>query len=57
MCKDDPMCIRTRVPLLKNQRIGLIDPDTPKDVLKKQAYNGKTLQLVVSRIKIVHLNR
>lgn len=47
-CAADPMCLSDRMPLLKNQRIGLIDPDTPKSAHLKTAKGGKKLNLVFS---------
>jgi len=35
------------MPLLKNQRTGLIDPDTPQSAMTKTSHDGKTLKLVV----------
>lgn len=48
-CKTNPDCITAagKVPLLKNVRKGLIDPDTPKTAMTKQAADGTTLNLVV----------
>jgi beta-glucan synthesis-associated protein KRE6 len=46
ICEKDPMCIRLGVPLLKHQRVGLIDPDTPISAYNKTR-DGKTLELVV----------
>ena len=36
------------VPLLKNVRQSLIDPNTPKSAMTKKDYDGKTLELVFS---------
>ncbi|KAL8690369.1 MAG: hypothetical protein Q9218_004164 [Villophora microphyllina] len=49
-CKTNPDCINVagKVPLLKNTRTGLIDPDTPKAALTKKAADGTTLNLVYS---------
>ncbi|KAI4102444.1 MAG: hypothetical protein L6R37_004383 [Teloschistes peruensis] len=49
-CKTNPDCITAagKVPLLKNVRKGLIDPDTPKTAMTKQAADGTTLNLVYS---------
>ncbi|CAL8580342.1 beta-glucan synthesis-associated protein [Xanthoria parietina] len=48
-CTTNPDCINVgKVPLLKNIRKGLIDPDTPKSALTKQAPDGKTLKLMFS---------
>lgn len=46
-CAGDPMCIDVDIPLLKNIRTGLIDPDTPKSAMKKKSASGKDLELVV----------
>src|ERR1700744_4700610 len=47
-CARDPMCITTEeVPLLRNVRTGLIDPDTPKSAYTKKSHQGQTLNLVV----------
>ncbi|OQO07104.1 hypothetical protein B0A48_07672 [Cryoendolithus antarcticus] len=37
-----------KYPLIKNMRTGLIDPDTPKDVMTKTDRDGNTLKLVFS---------
>ncbi|KAL8703583.1 MAG: hypothetical protein Q9201_003231 [Fulgogasparrea decipioides] len=49
-CKTNPDCISVdgKVPLLKNIRTGLIDKDTPKSAMTKEAADGKTLNLVYS---------
>lgn len=49
-CLENPNCIPgiTNVPLLKNVRKGMIDPDTPQDAMTKTAVDGSTLNLVVS---------
>ncbi|EZF31958.1 hypothetical protein H101_04447 [Trichophyton interdigitale H6] len=47
-CAGDPMCIDVDIPLLKNIRTGLIDPDTPKSAMKKKSASGKDLELVFS---------
>lgn len=49
-CARNANCLSDKVPLLVNQRVGLIDPDTPQtdDVLWKTDANGKKLKLVVS---------
>lgn len=49
-CTEDPMCISTNKPLLKNVRSDLIDPDTPKSAMTKKAADGSEWQLVVSEI-------
>ena len=38
----------SNVPLLKNMRTGMIDPDTPDSAKTKTAVDGSTLNLVVS---------
>lgn len=48
------MCIDADIPLLKNIRTGLIDPDTPKSAMKKKSANGKDLELVV-RSSLTHV--
>jgi beta-glucan synthesis-associated protein KRE6 len=48
ICSEDSNCLSTSVPLLKNQRKGLIDPDTPASAMTKTAHDGKKLNLVVS---------
>ncbi|KAI5282334.1 hypothetical protein KEM54_002832 [Ascosphaera aggregata] len=49
-CAKDPLCIPGKgdVPLLKNVRSGLIDPDTPESAKKKVAADGTELHLVFS---------
>ncbi|POS84629.1 beta-glucan synthesis-associated [Erysiphe pulchra] len=47
-CAADPNCLSDTLPLLKNQRTGLIDPDTPKSVYSKTSNDGKKLKLVFS---------
>lgn len=46
-CSTDPMCLSDKLPLLKNVRQGLIDPDTPKSAMNKKAHDGTNMQLVV----------
>lgn len=49
MCAKDPNCFKEHSGLLKNVRTGLIDPDTPSNVMsRKSAGNGKTQHLVFS---------
>lgn len=49
LCEGDPMCLDVgNVPLLKNIRSSLIDPDTPESVKTIKAASGKEWQLVVS---------
>lgn len=47
-CATDPSCLSDSVPLLKNQRVGLIDPDTPDSVKTKTSHDGTKLNLVFS---------
>jgi hypothetical protein len=48
LCAHDPNCINVgKVPLLKNVRSSLIDPDTPKSLLTRTSVDGKTQNLVV----------
>lgn len=47
-CSSNPNCIKQGVPLLKNVRTGLIDPDTPSNVKSRTGENGKTQTLVFS---------
>ncbi|KAK5453413.1 beta-glucan synthesis-associated protein [Exophiala xenobiotica] len=48
-CKENIGCIGNgKVPLLKNMRVGLIDPDTPDSVKTKTDYHGNTWKLVFS---------
>ena len=46
-CHEDPNCISSSEPLLKNVRHGLVDPDTPKSAMTRTDINGKTQNLVV----------
>ncbi|KAL1983665.1 hypothetical protein VTN96DRAFT_10094 [Rasamsonia emersonii] len=49
LCEGDPMCLDVgNVPLLKNIRSSLIDPDTPDSAKTIKAANGKEWQLVFS---------
>ena len=48
-CKSNPDCIDVgKVPLLKNIRTGLIDPDTPQSAMSKKSPDGTKLKLVFS---------
>jgi len=48
-CASDPNCISAnKVPLMKNIRRSLVDPDTPKSALTKTAPDGTQLKLVFS---------
>jgi len=42
------MCISDSTPLMKNVRVGAIDPDTPSSAMSKKGANGQTLNLVFS---------
>ena len=47
-CATDPNCIDIgKIPIFKNIRTGLIDPDTPQSAMTKTSADGKTLTLVV----------
>lgn len=46
-CATDSLCLSDKMPLLKNQRVGLIDPDTPSSAKTKTAHDGTKLNLVV----------
>lgn len=49
ICAGDPMCLDVgEVPLLKNIRTSLIDPDTPESVKKITSTGGKEWKLVFS---------
>ncbi|KAI5296667.1 hypothetical protein KEM52_002072 [Ascosphaera acerosa] len=49
-CAENPLCVigKEDVPLLKNIRLRLIDPDTPEAAMKKLAADGTELHLVFS---------
>lgn len=47
-CWSDPDCLSDSLPLLKNQRTGLIDPDTPESAYTKTDKDGKPMKLVFS---------
>jgi hypothetical protein len=48
ICSEDPLCLDVGdVPLLKNIRTSLIDPDTPESVKKIQSADGAEWELVV----------
>lgn len=49
-CATDANCLSDSIALLKNQRVGLIDPDTPKSAMTKTGHDGKQLNLVVSAL-------
>ena len=48
LCDEDPMCIRSDLPLLKNARHGPIDPDTPSSVMTRIDTYGHLQNLVFS---------
>ncbi|KAH8599352.1 glycoside hydrolase family 16 protein [Bisporella sp. PMI_857] len=48
ICKNNPDCLKDGVPLLKNIRTSLIDPDTPQSEYTRTSNNGDTLKLVFS---------
>lgn len=48
-CASDPDCLSDKMALLKNQRTGLVDPDTPKTAYTKTSNDGKQLKLVVCK--------
>jgi len=47
-CNTNVDCLSDSVPLLKNVRSGLIDPDTPGSAMTRKAYDGTELKLVFS---------
>ena len=49
-CTNNPLCIegKENTPHLKNIRVGLIDPDTPKNVMTRTSHDGTTQKLVFS---------
>lgn len=47
-CDINHNCLSESVPLLKNVRSGLIDPDTPQSAMTRKAYDGTELKLVFS---------
>lgn len=54
ICSADVNCLSSSVPLLTNQRTGLIDPDTPSSAMTKTSNDGKKLQLVVCTLLAVY---
>jgi len=48
LCSEDVNCLSNEVPLLKNQRTSLIDPDTPDSAMSKTAKDGTKMKLVFS---------
>lgn len=55
ICKSDPDCLSSSIALLKNVRVGLIDPDTPDtdDVRTRTANDGTKLKLVVRCLALI----
>jgi hypothetical protein len=52
-CTHNPMCIDVpKVPLLKNVRTGLIDPDTPDHAMNRKAHDGAKQNLVVCALAL-----
>lgn len=49
-CEENPDCISASLPLLKNIRTGLIDPQTPKSAHTRTAIDGSSQTLVVSSV-------
>ncbi|KAM0719932.1 hypothetical protein Q7P37_004067 [Cladosporium fusiforme] len=47
-CAANPECLAEDVPLLKGIRTGLIDPDTPENVMTRKDASGKTQKLAFS---------
>ncbi|CZS99443.1 probable KRE6 Glucan synthase subunit [Rhynchosporium agropyri] len=47
-CKLDPDCLSDKMPLLSNQRTGLVDPDTPESAHTMTDHDGKKLRLTFS---------
>lgn len=47
-CSSNPDCISDKMPLLKNVRTGLIDPDTPSSAKTRTGDNGKKMTLAFS---------
>jgi beta-glucanase (GH16 family) len=47
-CATNPNCINDHAALLQNLRTGLIDPDTPSNVMSRTGANGNTQTLVFS---------
>ncbi len=52
MCTAATNCLSDKLPLLKNQRVGLIDPDTPTSAYTKTSRDGTSLKLVVRIIAL-----
>ena len=46
-CDTDALCLSDKLPLLRNVRQGLIDPDTPSSAKTKTAADGTKMNLVV----------
>ncbi|KAF2497613.1 beta-glucan synthesis-associated protein SKN1 [Lophium mytilinum] len=48
-CTYNPLCVDVpKVPLLKNLRTGLVDPDTPDSVMSRKSHDGTKQNLVFS---------
>ena len=47
-CSQDPDCLKDGVSLLKNLRVGVIDPATPKSAYTRKSVDGKTMTLAFS---------
>lgn len=47
-CAIDDNCLSDKAPVVKNLRLGLIDPDTPEPARTIKSYDGKELKLVFS---------
>jgi hypothetical protein len=46
-CSSDINCLSNKLPVLKNVRVGLIDPHTPKSEYSRTSNDGTTLELQV----------
>lgn len=46
-CASDINCLSNKLSVLKNVRVGLIDPDTPKSEYTRASNDGTTLELQV----------
>lgn len=49
------MCLDLDMPLMKNVRTGLIDPDTPMSAKKIRSAGGKEWELVVCHLRCLFL--
>jgi hypothetical protein len=47
-CSTNALCLSDKVALLQNQRVGLVDPDTPDSAKTKTAADGTKMNLVLS---------